>query len=41
MGVDTAEVRGLKPPQFEVGVANVFQPPEFQNLGWFSILSHS
>jgi hypothetical protein len=27
MGVDTAGVRGLKPPHFEVGVANVFQPP--------------
>jgi hypothetical protein len=29
MGVTPGGVRGLQPPEFEVGVANVLQPPEF------------
>jgi hypothetical protein len=33
MGVDTAGVRGVNPQQFEVGVANVFQPPRISEFG--------
>jgi hypothetical protein len=32
MGVDTAGVRELNSPHFEMRVANVFQPPEFQEF---------
>jgi hypothetical protein len=32
MGVTPAGLRRLQPPEFEVGVANVLQPPEFHEI---------